>query len=239
MHERRHRYTGTASRRRSSLDGSVDRACFLRRYEPDQVPRVCGGATLSALEALPGGVFGCPLSLHGPYDLPPQPADDLVDDGRALRVRCGARDEGPDRSAAHVSGASAKTAPTPRPGRGRRPRRGGPASAARTRRPPGRSRGPARAARAPPNRTVLEPRRSAGHRRSSPRPTDRGTAWPRRCRWGCAASARCRPGPGQSPLPARQRSSPAPGCDRTTRSGRGPVGRADSRRMMRPPSEWP
>src|SRR6187200_2567529 len=27
-------------------DESDDRACFLRRYEPDQVPRVCGLATL-------------------------------------------------------------------------------------------------------------------------------------------------------------------------------------------------
>ena len=43
--------TGTAKSRR---------ACFLRWYEPDQVPRVCGRTTLSALVALPGGeLFNC------------------------------------------------------------------------------------------------------------------------------------------------------------------------------------
>ena len=35
----------------------TERACFLHRYEPDQVPRVCGlGHTLSAY-ALPGGGY--------------------------------------------------------------------------------------------------------------------------------------------------------------------------------------
>src|SRR5512147_2979506 len=36
-----------------STDALVDRACFLRRYEPDQVPRVCGLATLSAQRRAP------------------------------------------------------------------------------------------------------------------------------------------------------------------------------------------
>src|SRR5438105_10931382 len=34
-------------------------ACFLRRYEPDQVPRVCGLATLSARVRSPEAVFSC------------------------------------------------------------------------------------------------------------------------------------------------------------------------------------
>src|SRR6185503_20535702 len=34
-------------------------ACFLRRYEPDQVPRVCGLATLSARRRSPEAVFSC------------------------------------------------------------------------------------------------------------------------------------------------------------------------------------
>ena len=55
--DRRHdRPTSDAStRRRPRRRGRRDRcwACFLRRYEPDQVPRVCGLPTLSALERSP------------------------------------------------------------------------------------------------------------------------------------------------------------------------------------------
>src|SRR5688500_20194766 len=45
--------------RRLSRENGVRRAwaCFLRRYEPDQVPRVCGLATLSALLRSPEAVF--------------------------------------------------------------------------------------------------------------------------------------------------------------------------------------
>jgi hypothetical protein len=38
-------------------------ACFLRWYEPDQVRRVCGRATLSARSRSPEAVFSCPLTL--------------------------------------------------------------------------------------------------------------------------------------------------------------------------------
>ena len=42
-----------------------ERACFLHRYEPDQVPRVCGlHHTLSALGRSPEAIFGCRPSLH-------------------------------------------------------------------------------------------------------------------------------------------------------------------------------
>src|SRR5439155_14739091 len=55
-------------------------ACFLRRYEPDQVPRVCGRATLSARRRSPEAVFSCP----GWYrrhvaDPVAHPGDDVLD----------------------------------------------------------------------------------------------------------------------------------------------------------------
>src|SRR3972149_5403767 len=37
----------------------LERACFLRRYEPDQVRRGCGWAPLSAPRGSPGGGVSC------------------------------------------------------------------------------------------------------------------------------------------------------------------------------------
>src|SRR5437773_208227 len=62
-------------------------ACFLRRYEPDQVPRVCGLATLSARRRSPEAVFSC----RGWYrrhvaDPVAHPGDDVVDLGWPHRL---------------------------------------------------------------------------------------------------------------------------------------------------------
>ncbi len=59
----------------------IDVACFLRRYEPDQVRRVCGVATLSARRALPGGG----VRLCRKRSTRAEPADDVVEDGGPLR----------------------------------------------------------------------------------------------------------------------------------------------------------
>src|ERR1044071_3053104 len=64
-------------------------ACFLRRYEPDQVPRVCGRATLSARRRSPEAVFSWPPSYSRVARRPPRgwsgdrrvvdPADTVAD----------------------------------------------------------------------------------------------------------------------------------------------------------------
>src|SRR5687767_5335182 len=81
----------------SSDENGVRRAwaCFLRRYEPDQVPRVCGRATLSARVRSPEAVFALPgdgtaggsagCRRGHPADPIADPVDDVADDPRAVR----------------------------------------------------------------------------------------------------------------------------------------------------------
>ena len=97
-------------------------ACFLRRYEPDQVPRVCGRATLSARRRSPEAVFSC----RDGTPARPWPLGEtlgprwLADGGVWIRLtrsriqsssssttcgprpRCGARAGGPGRPARHA-----------------------------------------------------------------------------------------------------------------------------------------
>src|SRR3990172_1578365 len=88
-------------RRPPEEDGiELERACFLRRYEPDQVRRVCGWATLSAPWRSPEAIFSCGGILH-PFvrwslrgagrllELRVDPGDDVGDDLRPLRFVVG------------------------------------------------------------------------------------------------------------------------------------------------------
>src|SRR3989304_3687282 len=85
-------------RRPPEEDGiELERACFLRRYEPDQVRRVCGWATLSAPWRSPEAIFSCGGILH-PFlrrslrragrvlGLRVDPGDDGGEDLRPLRL---------------------------------------------------------------------------------------------------------------------------------------------------------
>ena len=156
-------------------------ACFLRWYEPDQVRRVCGLATLSALSRSPEAVFSCgdrstdPTRSRG-ADRSPQPGDHVVDDLAALGLVVGLVAEprvGPPgrRPAAPASGSLADG------GTSRPPRRGSRASGPTAAPTAARTRACSASASAP-KRTWSSRARSAGPRGTARRPPGRATGRP-------------------------------------------------------------
>ena len=84
---------GYEKRRPGIRATSSQESCFLRWYEPDQVLRVCGRATLSAHTRSPEAVFSCPRSYHSGRRTPAWTAATRRSRRRprGLPARCGPR----------------------------------------------------------------------------------------------------------------------------------------------------